>query len=72
MTRSELGAAPRGAGVPPDGQRSPHLLSSGEPAGLLTSGPRKGKEHSYALLEERVPPPAQGECDEAAGEDTRR
>lgn len=72
MTRAELGAALRGAGVAPDGQRLPHLLSSGELAGLLTSGPRIGKQHSYALLEERAAPAPPLDGDEAIGELTRR
>ena len=72
MTRAELGAALQRAGFAPDGQRLPHLLSAGELAGLLTSGPRKGKQHSYALLEERVPPAPPLERDEAIGELTRR
>jgi winged helix DNA-binding protein len=55
MTRPELGDVLRAAGIAPDGQRLPHLLSSGELAGLLTSGPRHGRQHTYALLEERAP-----------------
>ncbi|HZQ49968.1 MAG TPA: winged helix DNA-binding domain-containing protein [Candidatus Dormibacteraeota bacterium] len=55
LTRVELGEVLSSAGIAPDGQRLPHLLMVGELSGLLTSGPRKGKLLSYALLEERVP-----------------
>jgi Winged helix DNA-binding domain len=55
MTRPELGAALSRAGIAPDGQRLPHLLFSGELTALLISGRRKRGQHTYMLLEERVP-----------------
>ena len=54
LTRSELGEVLRAAGISPEGQRLPHLLTSGELDGLLVSGPRRGKQFTYTLLEERA------------------
>lgn len=72
LTRSELGEALRAARISPDGQRLPHLLSSGELDGLLVSGPRRGKQFTYALLEERAPKGAVMDRAEAVAEITRR
>ena len=72
MTRPELGQVLRAAGIAPDGQRLPHLLSAGELSGLLTSGPRNGTQLTYALLEERAPSARRLDRLEAIGELTRR
>jgi hypothetical protein len=72
LTRPELDGVLRAARIPPDGQRLPHLISSAELAGLVTSGARKGKQHTWALLEERAPRGRFLEGDEAIGELTRR
>ena len=40
--------------------------------GILCSGPRRGKQFTYALLEERVPPAKKLEQDEALAELTKR
>ena len=37
------------------GQRRGHILVYAELDGLICSGPRRGKQFTYALLEERVP-----------------
>ena len=55
LTRPELGEALRAAGIAPDGQRLPHLLMGAELDGLIASGPRHGKQFTYAMLEERAP-----------------
>jgi hypothetical protein len=39
-----------------DGQRMPYLLMYAELEAIICSGPRSGKSHTYALLDERVPP----------------
>jgi hypothetical protein len=57
LTRPELGTVMRAADIAPDGQRLPHLLMGAELDGLLVSGPRRGKQFTYALLEERAPAP---------------
>src|SRR5437764_2540866 len=38
-----------------EGQRLPHLIAAAELASLIPSGPRRGKQFTYALLEERAP-----------------
>jgi Winged helix DNA-binding domain len=75
MTRAELADVLRDAGVRPDGQRMPHVLMDAELDGLLVSGPRRGKQFTWALLEERVPPApadAPAERDAMLGELARR
>lgn len=54
-TRQELAEVLSAAGISPDGQRLPHLLMSAELDGLIASGPRRGKQFTYALLTERAP-----------------
>lgn len=54
MTRPELGDALQAAGIAVDGQRLPHLIASAEHASVITSGPRRGKQFTYALLAERA------------------
>lgn len=57
LTREELRDSMRGAGVPVDGEfRMGYLMMHAELDGLICSGPRRGKQHTYALLDERVPP----------------
>jgi hypothetical protein len=57
LTRKELGEAFQVGGIPsPEGQRLAYLLMHAELEGLVCSGPRRGKQFTYALLDERVPP----------------
>lgn len=72
LTRAELGDALRAARVSPEGQRLPHLITLAELDGLIVSGPRRGKEFTYALLEERVCKVRVLERAEALAELTRR
>jgi len=72
LTRPELGEVLRADGVPPDGQRLPHLLMAAELGGLITSGPRRGKGFTYALLAERAPAARALERTEAVAELVRR
>lgn len=55
LTRPELGGVLTAAGISPEGQRLPHLLMALELEGLLASGPRRGAQLTWALLEERAP-----------------
>jgi hypothetical protein len=55
LTRTELGSALGRAGIIAEGQRLGYIMMSAELDGLVCSGPRKGKQFTYALLEERVP-----------------
>jgi hypothetical protein len=72
LTRGELGEVLRAARVSPEGQRLPHLLMRAELDGLIVSGPRRGKEFTYALVDERVPRARVLERAEALGELARR
>lgn len=56
LTRSELEPVYEKARIPAQGQRLGHLLMHAELDAVICSGPRKGKQFTYALLEERVPP----------------
>jgi hypothetical protein len=55
LTRRELGERVAAGGVAVDGQRLPYILMHAELQGLVCSGPPKGAQHTYALLERRVP-----------------
>lgn len=73
LTRAELRAALERAGLAPGtGQRLGHLVMQAELDGVLCSGPRRGKQFTYALLEERVPVTRKLTNDEALRELTRR
>lgn len=72
LTRRELGESLLAAGISPEGQRLPHFLLGAELDGLIVNGPRRGREFTYALLEERVPEAASVERAEAVAELTRR
>lgn len=72
LTRNELAAALKGAGIDPSGQRVPHVLAHCEMEGLITSGGRSGKQHAYALLDERVPPLGRFDRRDALAELIRR
>jgi hypothetical protein len=54
LTRPELGEALRRGGISPAGQRLPHLLAAGEVLGVIASGPLRGKQFTYALIDERA------------------
>ena len=55
LTRDELGLEFDRRKLDPGGQRMPYLLMHCELVGLIGSGGRKGKQQTYALLDERVP-----------------
>ena len=55
-----------------DGQRLPYLLMHAELDALICSGPRRGKQHTYVLLEERAPDSRDLPRDEALAELARR
>jgi hypothetical protein len=72
MTREELRRGLADAGVPGTALRLGYMLIDAELEGLICSGPRNGKQQTYALLEERVPPSRPRERDEALAEIARR
>jgi hypothetical protein len=55
LSRDEVAAALQHAGVATDEQRFVHIMMQMELIGLVCSGGRKGKQFTYALLDERVP-----------------
>lgn len=55
LTRTEIGQALGRGGVVANGRRLMHLMLHAELSGLVCSGPRRGKQFTYALLDERVP-----------------
>ena len=73
LTRAELGAAfaERGSAIEP-GPPLGHLLMVAELRGLVCSGPQKGVHHSYALVDEVVPPTRSRDEDDALVELVRR
>jgi len=72
LTRSELGQILQKAGIPVDGLNLGHLMGRAELDGIICSGARRGKQHTYALLEERAPQAKSLEPDEALAELTKR
>jgi hypothetical protein len=54
-TRSELAVNLEKNKIAARGQRLGHILVNAELDGLICSGPRRGKQHTYALLADRVP-----------------
>lgn len=54
MTRKELGRVLKGKRIDIEGQRLPHILSHCELEMVVCSGALAGKQHTYALFDERV------------------
>jgi hypothetical protein len=56
LTRDELRVVLQGAGVPTEGElRMSYLMMQAELEGIVCSGARRGKQFTYALLDERAP-----------------
>jgi hypothetical protein len=72
LTRAELGAHLARAGLPAQGPRLAHLAMHAELEGVICSGPRRGRQFTYALLAERAPGAARLSRDEALAELARR
>jgi hypothetical protein len=72
LTRTELTAALKKAGIDANGLRLGYLMMYAELEGLICSGPRRGKQFTYALLEERAPKVNTLKHDEALAELVRR
>ena len=72
-TRAELKATQNKSGVAADNVvRLAHIMLRAELDGVVCSGPRVGKQFTYALLEERVPPAKVLTRDEALAKLTER
>jgi len=55
LTRTELARVLAAAGIPAAGQRLGHLMVRAEIDAVICSGARRGKQFTYALLDERAP-----------------
>lgn len=71
-TRAELGSALAQAGIVTEGIQLTFLMMRAELDGIICSGPRCGKQFTYALLDERAPQTRSLKRDEALAELTRR
>lgn len=71
-TRAELSAALEKQGINTNDLRLTHLVMHAELDSVICSGPRQGKQFTYALLEERVPPVPMLGPDESLAELTKR
>ena len=72
LTRAEAAAVLTAAGIDVEGQRLPYLLMHAELEAVVCSGPRRGKQHTWALLEERAPEARELPREEALAELARR
>ena len=72
LTRAELGAALATGGIPAKGFRLALIAMVAELEGVVCSGPRRGKDLTYALLAERASGATNMARDEALAELTRR
>ncbi len=65
LTRAELNQRLRAAGLALNNLGLTHIVMHAELDALICSGPRRGKQFTYMLLEERVPPAPALSRDEA-------
>ena len=72
LTRSEIGGILDRAGIDRSGQRLPWILMHCELNATICSGVIRGKQQTYALLDERATSPRRFDRDEALVELTRR
>lgn len=72
LTRAELGATLGQAGIAAEGMRLGYLVHFAELEAILCSGARRGKQFTYALLDERAPQAKRLAREEALAELTKR
>jgi len=72
LTREELAVVLERAGIQAAGQRLGNLMLRAELDAVICSGPRRGKQFTYALLDERAPAARPLARDEALAELTSR
>jgi hypothetical protein len=73
LTRDELRDVLRHAGIPSVGvERMTHIMMRAELDAIVCSGPRRGKQFTYALLDARAPRARTLERDEALAELAKR
>ena len=71
-TRAELAVALKRAKIPADGLKLAYIMMHAELEGVITSGPRRGKQFTYALLDERAPKSRTFDRDAALAELAKR
>jgi hypothetical protein len=72
LTRKELADVLAAGGIPATGNKLAYVVMWAELEGLIANGPMRGKQHTYALVEERVTAPRDLSGDDALAELTRR
>jgi hypothetical protein len=72
LTRAEIMAELKNSGIDSDNYRASYLMFNAEIDGVVCNGKTRGKEQTYALLDERVPQAVELSRDEAIAELTRR
>ena len=72
LTRRDLGAHLERAGLPGRSRELAHIAMHAELEGVICSGPRRGKQFTYALLADRAPAAPRLSRDEALAELARR
>lgn len=72
LKREEIGSALQEVGIQAKGVRLAYIVASAELDALICSGPRRGKQFTYALLEERAPKVPELTRDEARAELVKR
>jgi hypothetical protein len=72
LVRRQIGPLLAERGLPGPGERVGHALLLAELRGLVCSGPLRGNEHTYALVDERLPESAARDRDDAVRELVRR
>lgn len=72
LTRRELGAVLTEHGMSVEGQRLAHLVMNAELEARICSGPIRGAQHTYAVLDERVAPSRPRSDDDTLAELTLR
>lgn len=56
LTRAEIMQAIENGGIPTDSSRAVHFMMYAETEALVCNGVPRGKEQTYALLDEKIPP----------------
>ena len=72
LTRTALNKALSRAKIKADGLRLSYIFMQAELEGIICSGPRAGKQFTYALLDERVPPTKPMNLQESLAELSKR
>jgi hypothetical protein len=72
LTRNELAARLTRGGIAAPGMQLAYLVMHAELDGVICSGPRRGKQFTYMLLDERVPAAGPVDRDEAVAMLARR